>query len=477
MNKTLINTIFYSIGEVLPKIISFLLLPVLTRYLSPSDYGITAYTNTINVFLTIIGSLCLNSYVLRYYFIHNDEESHKSVIGTAFITIGVFNLFIIGLAYLFLPSIIERYNIQVLWDPYFKLAIFTNLLTSFCTIPLALYRIKQKANKYVLLNVSRTVLNLSLTVLFVVFLKKGVVGFFYANLLAIIPFVPIYFVIIGKQANFHFSFTYLKEGLKFAMPLVPGALAYAIINMSDRIILERNVDMELIGLYNVAVTMSLALNIVIQSGYHAFEPEIFSHYGKEGYYRYVKKIQKVFYSAIFVMGLCIALFSQEAFHYFTSEHFHRGFIYTPILILTAMISGQNIIYSCVLQGDRKSKTVGAITLVGSFCSITLNLLLIPYLGVWAAAITGTASMYLMNVMQFVAMKFEDKSMAKEIILSLLVVVISYVIFYFFPTVSLQGFTFKILGILLYLVVMCLLYDFNWQSIKSFKMLIKKKSKY
>ena len=67
MNITLINTIYYSLGELLPKVISFLLLPLYTRYLSPSDYGIVSYTTTITTFLSVIGMLGLNSHVLRYF--------------------------------------------------------------------------------------------------------------------------------------------------------------------------------------------------------------------------------------------------------------------------------------------------------------------------------------------------------------------------------------------------------------------------
>lgn len=72
--------------------------------------------------------------------------------------------------------------------------------------------------------------------------------------------------------------------MRFSLPLLPGALAYLILSVSDRIILERNVPMAEIGIYNVAFTMALALNIVIQSGYKAIEPEIFKRYGATDYF-------------------------------------------------------------------------------------------------------------------------------------------------------------------------------------------------
>ena len=410
--------------------------------------------------------LGLNSYVLRYYFIYKDEESRKKVIGTAYLAISFFNLIILGLSYLFMPSIINQYSIQVAWDPFFKLVLITNLLTSFSTIPLCVYRIRQEANKYVILNIARTLLSVALNLILIVGLKRGIEGYFYAHLFAAIPFVPVFFLIISRYTKFAFDFSFLKEGLKFALPLVPGTLAYIIISMSDRIILERNVAMSEIGLYNIAVTIASALQIVIQSGYHAIEPDIFNHYGSAGYYDFVRKIQKVFYSTIFIFGLLIALFSQEVFALFMAEDFYSGYIFVPILVTTAMISGQNIIYGAVLQGDCKTKMVGGITILGSIVSFTFNILLIPVLGVWGAAVVGLGSMTLMNLMEYWTMKFENKTIWRELLLSILVIVLSYSYLLLFPNVSFISVLVKILVVVIFVLFLFKLYRLNLQDIIS-----------
>lgn len=45
-SKLIKNTTIYALGDIVPKIISFLIFPVLTSYLSPEDYGIINYVNT-----------------------------------------------------------------------------------------------------------------------------------------------------------------------------------------------------------------------------------------------------------------------------------------------------------------------------------------------------------------------------------------------------------------------------------------------
>ena len=46
------NAILYSIGEILPKGVSLILLPIFANYLSPDDFGILNYTVSLNLLLT-----------------------------------------------------------------------------------------------------------------------------------------------------------------------------------------------------------------------------------------------------------------------------------------------------------------------------------------------------------------------------------------------------------------------------------------
>ena len=253
MNKLFKNTAIYAVGEILPKIVSFLLLPVFTRYLTTSEYGILSYTSSFMLLLTVISILSLNSYALRYYFERKDEGERRLLLGTVYMVIGLMNLILIALGWLFLPLIIDNYHIQVPWDPYFKLALINNFLASFSTIPLVIYRVRQDSAKYVMLSFSFSMLTFFFNVIFVVFLKQGIIGYYHSTLLVSIPYFFIYAYIIRKYSCFKISRDYVKEGLRFSLPLLPGAIAYFFLNMVDRIILERNVPLPDLGIYNISI--------------------------------------------------------------------------------------------------------------------------------------------------------------------------------------------------------------------------------
>ena len=197
MNKLLKNTVYYSIGEVCPRIISFFLLPIYTHFLSPTDYGILSYTNTVMLFLVALGTLALNSFVLRYYFIWNSENDRRKLIGSVVSVILLMNLLILGLAFTFLPQLIEKYHVQVPWDPYFRLAVILNFLDSFSILPLVIYRVRQDALTFVKLNLGKTLLQVGFNLFFIVYLQIGLIGYYYSMLCTYIPYFCIYLYIIN----------------------------------------------------------------------------------------------------------------------------------------------------------------------------------------------------------------------------------------------------------------------------------------
>ncbi|HIZ34071.1 MAG TPA: polysaccharide biosynthesis C-terminal domain-containing protein [Candidatus Bacteroides merdigallinarum] len=237
-------------------------------------------------------------------------------------------------------------------------------------------------------------------------------------------------------------------------------MAYLILSVSDRLILERNVAISEIGIYNVAFTLSLALNIVIQSGYKAIEPEIFKRYSSPDYYKFLRKVQSLFFVVIYVAGLGLTLFSQEVFYYFTAEPFHNAYKFVPILIIGVIMTGQNVIYGGVLSAERKTKVVGMATLCGAITSVSLNIFLTPVWGVTAAALSSALSFFLMNTILFVRMTYPGKSMLKETLSIIGVVVISLGLFYLFPSISWEGMAVKLLCLVAYAISLMLLFHLN-----------------
>ena len=81
----------YTLGNFLPKVVSFLLLPLITRYLTPEDYGVATAIGAIIMFLSMVSGLQMNAGFSRCYFDYHDEKQQGELLGTALLSNLLFN--------------------------------------------------------------------------------------------------------------------------------------------------------------------------------------------------------------------------------------------------------------------------------------------------------------------------------------------------------------------------------------------------
>lgn len=131
-------------------------MPIFTRYLSPAEYGIISYTESITIYLFAFRVLLLNTYLLRCVFDYEKEEDRKKLIGNVFLFITIINFIMFGIELILFPKIILVFNIKVKFHPYFLLALINNFLNVFSIVPLIIYRYKGKAINFIIINATNS---------------------------------------------------------------------------------------------------------------------------------------------------------------------------------------------------------------------------------------------------------------------------------------------------------------------------------
>ncbi|MDR7208988.1 oligosaccharide flippase family protein [Flavobacterium piscis] len=471
--KIVKTTLYYSIGEIVPRIISFLLLPILTKYLTANEYGIVSYTNSVMTFVFVIATLSLNTFVLRHYYGSKDENSRKELIGSIFLFIFGFNCALILLQMLFFPFIINFFNINIPFKPYFQLAILNNFFDVISIIPLVLYRVKENAKGFLILSLSRTLLQFLMVYIFVVVYNQGLLGSYYARLIVNAPFMFIYFYMIYRNSIFKINFKLVKEALYFTLPILPGSLAFLFVSLSDRIILERYISLDQLGIFSVAITLASVLNIVIQALYKTFEPILFKEYFNENFQETNLKLYKIYLLAIFVGAFGASIFSKEFFMIATSGTFREGYKLVPLFIVSVVISGINTYLIILMIANKKQKMVSLVSIISAIISVALNLIFIPYYGCYGAIIASGTSFLFSNVIFQYNTVITKKYIITQIILMLLVVLIPTVYDTLFNFKIVSNITIKIFISLLFILLSFKVLNIDLNFIKT-KFLIKSK---
>lgn len=454
--KVIRNVSFYTIGAIIPKIIGFFLLPIFTRYLSPAEYGIMSYTNSITIFLFAFTILSLNTYLLRCIFDYEKEEDRKKIIGNVFLFITIINFIMFGVELVLFPKIILALNVKIKFHPYFLLALINNFLDIFSVVPLIIYRYKGKAINFVVVNATKSFIQVIFSLILVIHFNMGVLGRYYGSLIANVIFLVIYIIIIYRNAILNLNLPQIKKGLLFSLPLVPSTFLHVIINIADRIILERYVPLATLGIYSVSYTLGTVLGIFARSSFLAYEPIVFSKIGKDDFSQTITKIRKYYLYVIFCLSFLYVLFSKEILYAMASSKFSSGYKVIPIIILSTIFLSENYLFGTILIGIKKTKISLILNLIGAVINVIVNLLLIPIIGIYGAAISTLTSYLVMFSLFYVylnkhmGMKF--LKINKDIISLLVGSLLAYVFIYNFNyDMNLQFILLKFLIACLYII--------------------------
>lgn len=393
--KLIKNTTIYAIGDIVPRFLNFISFPILTRYLIPSDYGIINYVNALTTFLMAFGFLCTNTYYLVHYYRCDSVAEQKKLLGNIFTFVIGFNVFIV-FVFLLLGNYISHLTAnKISFYPYILIALLFNFFNIFAVLPSALYRLLEKPALLTIINVTNGVITMVLTFVLVIHYKYAALGVLYANLIVSFIFSFIFIYTVKDYIIWNINFSQLKKVLVFSLPLFPGNIAYYITTLSDRILINKYLNLTDLGIYGTASTLSLILIVFSSGAYKAFEPLIFKKWGSADFEKTFESLRNGFIYILLIVVLCLSTFSREFFQIMTSDKFHSAYWYVPMIIVGVYSSSISMLYGTIITAKGKTKINSLINITGACISMGLNVLLLQRYGLIVAALVSSFSMTVM----------------------------------------------------------------------------------
>jgi O-antigen/teichoic acid export membrane protein len=379
----------YTIGKILPKAIRFLLIPIYTRFLTTSDYGIVAIVGVIISIMGIILSLGLPDTVTRYYFDYPEEsKGFRDFLGSILIFFLLFGFLVVTTLTFFGKPIFENLFSNVTFSPYIKIGLWTSFFISINAILLNIYRAKEQAVKYISFRIVNFLLTTGIIIYFVVIAKEGALGKIKGSFYASLLFFIIFLVLILKRSNIILSKPKLFNALMFGLPLVPHALSRLFLFSVDRILLERISTLSEVGLYNVGYEIGSVFSVIMFSIVYAWVPIYYNIAKSE-----VKQRAKIIFSRMatlyIVFGSVLAigtiLFSKEIIYFVVAEKFHSSYRVVPVVAVGYLLHLIYVVSVRALFLEKKTYIVAPTTLLAAIINIGLNILWIPKYGMMGAA--------------------------------------------------------------------------------------------
>lgn len=432
-SKLITNTFFYALGVALPQAAMFILLPIYTRYLSPSDYGVLSNIQAINSVLVILFTLSIHKAITRMYFDIGAEQKKKDYLGTVFIGLTACTIIMTGVCFLFSGLLGSVYK-SIEFYPYLALGIGSSAITTLFLVAKKGYFVKEKANIFVLLSLLEFITKNVFIIFFVVVYERGPVGYLYANLFASLLLLPFFLFLTVKQVNITFDISLFMKSLRFSLPFLPTLLSAWVMNLSDRIFIERFFNTHEVGVYSLAYNLSMVIAIVISSFYQAYNPYYYKVAAKHPKPEAINRIERtntVFVLLTVVTCSLVALFAKEVIYLIFDDRYREAYKIVPIICLS-YVFGQSVgVFNLAIKQEKKTVFFMYAAFIGALVNIALNFILVRNFGAYGAA---WATVFTFMLLYLVTKQFAKKcfyaSFRRTIVYSLfLLLLLGNVLFY------------------------------------------------
>jgi O-antigen/teichoic acid export membrane protein len=376
------------ITNILIALSSLIILPILTKNLSIQEYGIWIQINVTILLISNLVALGLPYAMVRFL----AAIKIKSEVQEGFYSIMSITL-ISALILSFILFIFSQQIGKILFNGDTLVAVILPLIVIIASLNnlfLSYFRTFQQMKKYSLILFIQSYLNVALVSYFAIS-GYGVLGVVIGLLIAYITVFLIMYFFILLDIGFKIpKFTHAKEYLSFSLPTVPSNLSYWIVDSSDRYIIGILLGTAFVGYYSPGYTLGYTITMLLVP-FSTLLPSVLTKYYDENKMENVKTV--LTYSLKYFLIIAspsvvgISLLSKPILMILTTPDIAiNGYLVTPFVAISALLSGIYGIYVLVIILKKKTKLIGIVWIIAAVLNILFNILLIPYLGIIGAAL-------------------------------------------------------------------------------------------
>lgn len=393
------HSTIYAIGNILRQLVSFIMLPIYTHYLTPSDYGVIGLISfAIAMFETVLGAKMVSA-LPKFYHDQNSEDDKNTVVSTAFIVTG--SISAVTVLVIFLLRNLES---QAL----FGTTVF-GLIVGICGIQmltqaveyygLMYIRLLNKPIEFVTINLLKLAVQLTLNIWLIVHLKLGVLGIAVSGLAATSVFGVGLSIRTLARTGLRFDTTIAKRMMAFSWPLWLSGLASIYIFSSNRYYIRILDSLSNVGLYELATKFSGILTLLVWGPFSQYwQTEQFRLIRRDDSDRLFQSIFGFLSCILLIGGLGVSIFSDPVIRVMSAPSFYPASAAVPFLLLSTIMASLTEFSSVKFFAGGKTGWLSKNNYLIAIVITALYFIFIPILGfVGAAAALATA-----QVIQFVS---------------------------------------------------------------------------
>lgn len=384
VRRLLRSVVTYASANIINSAIPFLLLPVLTRVLSPAEYGAVAMFATVVAVMAVFTGLNVHGAVSVRYF--SSDVNHPRFVAACLAVVAVATCCTLVIVFLFSAPLVERLSLSLGW---LLAAVLGAAAQAVNNIRLVVWQIQGQAIRYGFFQIAQTLFNLGLSLYLILVLGMGWegrgLGIFVASFLfAVLGLLSLQY---GGRVRWKFDCGYMVAAMRFGVPLIPHALGGIMLSLSDRFIIMLLLGAAATGSYAVGVQVGMVVGVVADAFVKAFGPYLYGELKDGGCVSRLKVARQCVF--VFLFFLCVAIIYvlglPYVYPYLIDEAYAGSLAVAQLVGFGNAFMGMYYVVAGFIFFSEKTGYLSRLTLLVGFFSVGLTYVLVERFGVLGAA--------------------------------------------------------------------------------------------
>ena len=397
------NSFIFAVGSLGSKLVSIILVPLYTYYLSTNEYGtVDLLITTVTMLLPIVTASSFEA-LLRFAM---DKKNEASEVLDQSLLIALIGF----LFFLILYPVLVFFNVFGPYLIYLYALLFVQMLErTLAQYARAINYIKVFALNGILLTFTTGILN----ILFLMVFEFGVTGYFTSMILANIISVLFLFIMTKAYRTIRIrkvNRPLVKEMLHYSVPMIPNSLMWWLINASSRYFIRFFVGAAGNGLFAVASKIPTIINLINQIFTQAWQISAIEEFENKNKSEFYSTVFRYLSSIMFIGASAVTLIVKLLFVHLFAADYYTSWQAVPFLLLSSVFATFSGFLGTNYVAAKETKGVFKTSVYGGVLSLIFNIIFIPMFGIIGAGLSSMVSFFLMFVLRvfdtrkFIAMR-------------------------------------------------------------------------
>lgn len=384
------HTVILAIGTFFPKLTTFLALPVLTAFLTKTEYGTYDLVVTLVSLMLPVATMQIQSAAFRFLIGKQDDNQRaKAIITNIYAFIAAVSTIVLIIGFLLMGSLPLWIRLSICLYYFFDIV---------SNVSRQVIRGLGRNMDYTVSAIISGVGQIAFICLLVMGLHKGLLGGLVA-LGASEMLSAIYLLYRGKLYRYiaprFLSKEVIKELLGYSWPLIPNSIAQWVIHASDRLIISWFMGAAANAVYAVAYKIPSILSLV-QTTFNMAWQENASETAEDtdaaAYYS--SMFEWLFNITAGMMAVLIGI-TPILFAIFVRGDYAEAYNHMPILSLGMFFLCLSTFWGGIFVAIKKTKTAGTTTVIAAVVNLVVNISTIRWIGLYAASVSSLVAYIIM----------------------------------------------------------------------------------